>query len=91
MSITSAEDVIFIVQKMSMSYYAFMVRITLRCFLVRSVLQRSMAIKTEQDSSVKQCTMVPGNKTLSAFNVIYVLATSKPHTISFKKTFWQNI
>lgn len=76
---------------MSMSYYAFTVRITLRCFLFRSVLHRSMVIKTEQDSSVKQCTMVPANKILSAFKVIHVLATGKPQMIAFLKAFWQNI
>lgn len=83
MSITSAEDVIFIVQIMSMTYYAFKVRITLRCFLFRSVLHRSMATKTEQDSSVKQCTVVPVNKTLAAFKVTHVLATGKPQRIEF--------
>lgn len=63
-SITSVKDVIFIIKKMSMSYHTFTVKITLSCFLFRFVLHRSMAIKTEQDSSVKQSILVPVSKIL---------------------------
>lgn len=47
---------------MSMSYHTFTVKITLSCFLFRFVLHRSMAIKTEQDSSVKQSIVVTVSK-----------------------------
>ena len=72
-----------------MSYHTFTGKITLGCFLFRFVLHRSVAIKTEQDSSVKQRIVAPVSKTLQTFKVIHVLVKSKPkNPQTILKTIW---